>query len=368
MPLEPRFVAMALSPNGEKLLAHAEEIASRWELAARSRILGADVLSSQSLTLMLPALLVDIAEALTPDFPKPFRDRADIAAYHGAERARCADYGPEQIAQEFQFARETISEFAAAHLDLTAEDHVAIDHLIDLAMCDSLHAFASTQEELRRKLAAAISHDMRTPLAVVLNGAQLVQRSGEPDQARHWAQKIAANADRLKEMVAELLDALTFAHGDKLPLELSSFDMADLVKEVCAEYRQMSGARVRTRCEATVGIWCRKSMRRALENLVNNAVKYGDGQAVDIVATRRAGRLLLSVHNSGASIPIEQQSRIFEYFTRDVTAAASVGWGLGLPLVKRVAESHGGSVKVESSATDGTTFIMNMPIDCSSKA
>lgn len=125
MPLEPRFVAMALSPNGEKLLAHGEEIASKWELVARSRILGADVLSTQSLTLMLPALLVDIAEALTPDFSKPFRDRADIAVYHGAERARCADYGPEQIAQEFQFARETISEFAATHLDLTAEDHVA---------------------------------------------------------------------------------------------------------------------------------------------------------------------------------------------------------------------------------------------------
>jgi signal transduction histidine kinase len=364
MPLEPRLEAMGLSPNGEKLLAHGEEIASKWELVARSRIVGADALSSQALTFMLPALLVDIAEALTPDFSKPFRDRADIAASHGAERARCANYGPEQIAQEYQFARETISEFAAAHLDLTAEDRVAIDHLIDLALCDSLHAFAFTQEELRRRLAASISHDMRTPLAVVLNGAQLVQRSCRPDQAKRWAEKIANNADRLKEMVGELLDALTFAHGDKLPLELSSFDMADLVKEVCAEYRQMSSTRVRTRCDALPGIWCRKSMRRALENLVNNAVKYGDGQAVDIESKRRGERLILSVHNSGAPIPAEQQNRIFEYFTRDVTAAASVGWGLGLPFVKRVAESHGGFVSVESSAGHGTTFIISVPIDC----
>lgn len=364
MSSEKRFDAMELSPNGETLLAFGEDIASRWELAARSWIVGADALPTPALTLMLPALLVDIAEALTPEFSKPFRARANIAAFHGAERARCANYGPEQIAQEYQFARETISEFAASHLELTGSDRVAIDHLIDLALCDSLHAFAATQEELRRKLAASISHDMRTPLAVVLSGAQLVERSGQPDQAKRWAKKIATNADRLNEMVGELVDALTCAHGDKLPLELSSFDIADLVKEVCGEYRQMSATKVRTHCDAIQGVWCRKSMRRALENLVNNAAKYGDGQTVDIKAERQGERLALSVHNGGAPIPAERQGRIFEYFTREATTTASTGWGLGLPFVKRVAESHGGAVTVESSAANGTTFTMDMPVDC----
>jgi light-regulated signal transduction histidine kinase (bacteriophytochrome) len=95
-----------------------------------------------------------------------------------------------------------------------------------------------------------------------------------------------------------------------LPLELSSFDIADLVKEVCVEYRQMNGMRVRTHTESIRGVWCRKSMRRALENLVNNAAKYGDGDAIDIVAAQRDGRLLLSVHNGGFPIAPEQQSRI----------------------------------------------------------
>lgn len=125
----------------------------------------------------------------------------------------------------------------------------------------------------------------------------------------------------------------------------------------------MNSTRLRTHSEPVRGVWCRKSMRRALENLVNNAAKYGDGDAVDIIAAGRHGHLHLSVHNFGAPIPTEQQSRIFEYFTRDVAAAASIGWGLGLPFVKRVAESHGGAVKVESSQTAGTTFLIEIPVD-----
>lgn len=358
------FDGSPLSPTARQFLDMGEAIMWRWEREARARILGADALPRPVLMSMAPEMLGAIAESLTPDFPCVLATQPSAASAHGAARARNTSFGSEQIAQEYQILRESIAIAVDGALDLTARQWSGIDHLIDLALCESLRAFASTQEDLRRKLAASISHDMRTPLSVVLNGAQLAERSERPELTKRLAGKIASNADRLKDMVSELLDALTFTCGGKLPLELSSFDIADLVKEVCAEYRQMNGTRVRTHTEAVRGVWCRKSMRRALENLVNNAAKYGDGDAIDIVAASRDGRLLLSVHNGGLPIAPEQQSRIFEYFTRDVAAAASIGWGLGLPFVKRVAESHGGAVWVESSAADGTTFILNMPLDC----
>lgn len=359
-----RFDGSALSLISQQFLGLGEAFIWRWEREARARILGADALKRQSLISTFPALLVHLAQILTPSPLLAANGIETIASAHGAERARTTQFGPDQIAQEYQILSETISVVADGHIALIRRDWAIIDRSINLAMRQALRAFAFTQEDLRRKLAASISHDMRTPLAVVINGAQLAQRSVDAELTKRLAGKIASNADRLKEMLAELLDALTFTHGAKLALELSTFDIADLVKEICVEYQQMNATCVRTCSEAVQGTWCRKSMRRALENLVNNAVKYGDGGAVEIVAARRDERLLLSVHNAGAPIPPEQQGRIFEYFTRDVAAAASIGWGLGLPFVKRVAESHGGAVMVDSSAANGTTFLLEIPVDC----
>lgn len=352
------------SLRGQNFASLRDAVMSRWEREARAQIPSAESLPATVLNDQVPALIGFIAQSFEPTF-QDGQGSAELkaSALHGATRARITQFGPDQVVKEYQLLRQAFAAEAQSRLTLTNSDWAAIDNFINLAICESVHAFASTQEDLRRKLAAAILHDLRTPLTVVVNGAQILQRSKNV-AVTQVAEKIASNADRLQDMVAELLDALTFSSGEKLPLNLSTFDMATLVKEVCAEYNQMRPGEIRSHSEPVQGFWCSKSMRRALENLINNAEKHGDGTGVDIVETRSEDKLFVSVHNFGTPIPEGHQVRIFDYFTRNVGATASAGWGLGLPFVKRVAESHGGSVAVESSLENGTTFIIEIPIDC----
>lgn len=356
--------ADGLSDTGRKFIALRDATLARWEREIRSRIDGADALRSPVLTNTIPAFFDNIAEALSPGHNRQdATSNTNAAAVHGSERARMTSFGPDQVIHEYQILRESIASEAAGTIDLTASDWAIIDRSINRAVREAVREFVSIQDDLRRKLAAALSHDMRTPLAVILNGAEVVQIAPDLDMAKRAATKIASNATRLKDMMGELLDALTSKGGDQLPLTLSSFLIGDLVDDVSMAYRHPGGVELATDLEPVQGHWCRGSMRRALENLINNAVKYGDDAGVSVKAAQIRGRLLLSVHNTGNPIPKERHGAIFEYLTRE-HAGATQGWGVGLPFVKRVAESHGGSVAVDSSMETGTTFLIDIPVDC----
>jgi signal transduction histidine kinase len=209
------FDGSPLSPTARQFLDMGEAITWRWEREARARILGAVVLPRPVLMATVSETLGVMAESLTPDFPCVLAAQPSAASAHGSARARNTSFGSEQIAQEYRILRESIVITVYSALDLTARQWSGIDHLIDWALCESLRAFASEQKDLRRKLTASISHDMRTPLSVVLNGAQLAQRSGRPELTKRLAGKIASNANRLKDMVSELLDTLTFTCGGR---------------------------------------------------------------------------------------------------------------------------------------------------------
>lgn len=354
-----------LSATSRKFLAIRHAVMTRWEIEVRARVEGADTLLTPALMNTLPAFYDNIAEALSPGHPR--RDatsNTNAAAVHGGERARMTPFGPDQIIHEYQILRECIAAEAADTLQLTATEWGIIDRSINRAVREAVREFASIQEQLRRKLAAALSHDMRTPLAVVANGAQLIQIAPDLALARRAAARIESSAARLGEMMGELLDALTGQAGTSLPLELTAFDVQDLVREVCAAYSHTSATPVQSESESVVGYWNRSAMRRALENLVNNAATYGDGEAISLMARAGHGRVLLSVRNTGNPISKDRHADIFEQAAREGGSHATGGWGIGLPFVKLVAESHGGSVAVDSSPETGTTFLIDVPIDC----
>lgn len=345
-------------------MALRDSIMAHWEREIRSRVDGADALRSPVLTNTIPAFLDNIAEALSPGHSRQdATSNTNAAAVHGGERARMTPFGPDQVIHEYQILRESIAAEAQGAIDLTPDEWTIIDHSINRAVREAVREFVAIQDDLRRKLAAALSHDMRTPLAVIMNGAEVMQFAPDLALAKRTATKISNNAVRLQEMMEELLDALTSKGGDQLPLELSSFDIVDLVDEVSIEYKQPDAEDIETFLDPVQGFWCRKSMRRALENLINNAMKYGDGSGVSVKAAQTRGRLMLSVRNMGISIPKKRQGAIFEYLIREDTNS-TLGWGVGLPFVKRVAESHGGSVAVDSSDEMGTTFLIDIPVDC----
>ena len=360
------FHGHAISPTGLQFMSIRDAVLDHWEREVRERVEGARSLLRPVLTNSLPAFFDNIAEALSPDHPREKASSCTNAAgVHGGERARMTPFGPDQVVHEYQILRESIAVVAKGRVNLGEADWAIIDRSINAATREAIRSFTRIHEELRRKVAAALSHDMRTPLSVVANGAQLLGLTSDWSKVRHVASKIEANTDRLEEMVAELLDALTFQGAAKIPLHLTRFDILDLTRETREQYSQgYDNVVIDIAGESVTGYWCRASLRRALENLINNAIKYGDRDTVKIVARQTRGRLMVSVHNEGNAIPEEQHDRIFEYLRREAGPLSATGWGIGLPFVKAVGESHGGSVAVDSSPELGTTFIIDIPVDC----
>jgi signal transduction histidine kinase len=304
---------------------------------------------------------------LSPDHPRESASSGTNAAgVHGSERARTTPFGPDQVVHEYHILRESIAVVAKGRVELGDAEWAIIDRSINAATREAIRAYTRIHEELRHKVAAALSHDMRTPLSVVANGAHLLKVTSDLSKVRHVAGRIEANTDRLEQMIADLLDALTFQGAARIPLHLTRFDILDLARETRDQYSNghENDATIAISGEAVTGYWCRASLRRALENLINNAIKYGDGSTVNIIARQTRGRLMLSVHNEGNPIPEEQHDRIFEYLRRETGPLSATGWGIGLPFVKAVGESHGGSVTVDSSPELGTTFIVDIPVDC----
>lgn len=319
--------AFGLSATARQFLALRDSTMARWEREVRYRVDGANALRSPILTNTLPAFLDNIAEALSPNHGRENATSAtNAAAVHGGERARMTTFGPDELIHEYQILRESIAVEMAGKVNLKPDDWAIIDRSINLAVREAAREFVSTQDDLRRKLAAALSHDMRTPLSVVLNGAELINITADLSVAKRVASKITSSAERLRDMMTELLDALTSKGGDQLPLDIAAFDIAELAREVADEYQQ-PGVEITTRLETIQGYWCRGAMRRALENLINNALKYGAGPEVTIMATQTRGRLMLSVHNAGVPIPKGRHGAIFDYLTRDVLTPSTVGWG-----------------------------------------
>jgi signal transduction histidine kinase len=149
-------------------------------------------------------------------------------------------------------------------------------------------------------------------------------------------------------------------------LNYSCFDLAEIVSRVRDQFNLAHGPRIESSGEPVTGWWGRDELQRALENLVSNAIKYGKPEGpVKIIHSSEHGRMLLSVHNEGSAIPPDQVEALFQVFRRAKAAkdGDKQGWGIGLPYVRSVAESHGGSIDVDSSDALGTTFTIDLPLD-----
>jgi signal transduction histidine kinase len=138
----------------------------------------------------------------------------------------------------------------------------------------------------------------------------------------------------------------------------------ELVADVLADVDERE--RVHTTApDRLEGVWDADQLRRAIWNLVTNALKYGpSGAPVHVVLERSPDGVAAAVHNPGPPIPPEEQSRIFEPFGRAPRAEARArGWGLGLTLVRGCAAAHGGTLELASTAERGTTFTLRLPLD-----
>jgi signal transduction histidine kinase len=244
-------------------------------------------------------------------------------------------------------------------------------HLENARLFDDLHdkiAALDVEKALRERFVSMLAHDLRGPLAAArLTADLLAMEPASLDERRDLALRIARNIDRVDRMIHDLLDANRIRAGEPLPLRLDQCDLVALAEQIADEARALHGDRFVVESTAAVrGIWSQEELHRAIWNLVTNAVKYGaPKQPITIAVTRHDGIARVSVHNTGAPIPSGEQQHIFDPYARAATADASgrVGWGLGLAVVRGVADAHGGHVSLVSDHESGTTFTIELPMD-----
>lgn len=289
---------------------------------------------------------------------------SSVISLHARERANSTAYGPRELLHELQLFRQTIFEIADANnLHLAPPDRAVIARTVDAGALEAMDAFALAHREIGETFIACLAHDLRNPLNVANASAQLIQVKAADDNVLRLARRVCAKLINVDEMIGTLLDAMAVNGRKKLRLKISSFDMKSLVDEVAADMSQPGGAVLGTGASFP-GFWCRTSMRRVLENLLSNAQKYGTpGSPVKVHVENVLGDLVITVHNAGPAIPEYEMHRLFSTFHR-LADIDIKGWGLGLPLVQLVVESHGGTVAVSSTASSGTIFTIRLPADC----
>jgi two-component system, OmpR family, sensor histidine kinase SenX3 len=223
-------------------------------------------------------------------------------------------------------------------------------------------------ESVRRDFVANVSHELKTPIGALGLLAETMAAADDPAVVQQLAQRVLREADRLAQIVDDLLDLSTIEAQEAptrepLPVALLISEAVDLVQAAA----EIAGVPLRVFPRPPeVEITCdHRQLRSALVNLLDNAIKYSEpGEVVEIGATLDADRLALVVRDHGIGIPTRDLERIFERFYRVDRARSreTGGTGLGLAIVRHVIQAHGGEVTVQSREGEGSSFTLFLPI------
>ncbi len=247
----------------------------------------------------------------------------------------------------------------------TLDDMVRFNEAIDQAIAESVDFFTTLVERWRSLFLGALGHDLRTPLNSILMTAEMISRQSPPPGMQQHIERMVRGGERMTELLNDLLDYNRVSLGGRLSITRKATDLADVAVD---EVRMLRAAHPDTKLDLTItgsckGTWDDLRIRQALTNLVDNAVKYGDGQAVSIDVAGEENLVSLSVANPGPEISATDLQTIFDPLKRGRFTAADEPrehLGLGLFIVRQAVEAHGGSIVVESR--DGkTTFTATLP-------
>ncbi|OBJ48199.1 two-component sensor histidine kinase [Mycobacterium sp. 1423905.2] len=223
-------------------------------------------------------------------------------------------------------------------------------------------------EATRRDFVANVSHELKTPVgAMALLAEALLASADDSETVRRFAEKVLIEANRLGDMVAELIELSRLQGAERLS-NVTEVDVDDVVSEAISRHKVAAeNAKIEIRTDSPSGLRVlgdETLLVTALANLVSNAIAYSPkGSLVSISRRRRGDNVEIAVTDRGIGIALEDQERVFERFFRGDKARsrATGGSGLGLAIVKHVAANHNGSIGVWSKPGTGSTFTLSIP-------
>ncbi len=219
--------------------------------------------------------------------------------------------------------------------------------------------------DMQRQFVADASHDLKTPLTVILSNSELLKQQSE-DMDAPELDRIQSAGRRMKDLVQKML-TLARMEDDPNRGAWEIMDLSDMVMESALAFEAAAfekGLTIDENVESGISVkGSRPQVQSVVECLLDNACKYAaPGSSVTVTLEKAGKKAKLTVHNTGSYIPPEDLGHVFERFYRaDKSRTASDSSGLGLAIVQSVAEAMGGSVSAESSETGGTGFSVLLP-------
>ena len=266
---------------------------------------------------------------------------------------------------DISMEKATLDSMARSFLQIGAG---AVVILLGISVLLAWWATRPVEAALRqqRQFLSDASHELKTPLTVILSNAELLDGAALEDRPARWADNIHSEAVQMKNLVEEML---TLARADNLPRTAvhSVQSLTDIVTDAVLSFEPVAFENSRMlEYNIAGGVEVEgdgDQLRRLVSVFLDNAVKYADsGTAVQVKLERADRKARLTVSNRCPPIPAEQLRRLFERFYRaDASRGERSGFGLGLPIAATIAAEHKGTVKAESDA-HSTRFIVTLPL------
>jgi signal transduction histidine kinase len=355
---------------------HREEIVDEAEAFARSQMTQSAHMDTAALRDHLPEVLAFVVRDLqTPQTARQSRRKAEghgpvlrgetAANTHGRLRAK-SGFEVDQMIAEYRALRASVLRLWLAPCpdEAAFDEMLRFNEAIDQAIAESVSHFAIEAESWRQMFLGVLGHDLRGPLNVILlTSEMMVKMAGDTPYSRQ-ANQLIKSGRRMSKLLDDLLDYSRASLGVGIRIHRADCALAEAVQEEVDELRiGFPANRIDVEIHgATEGQFDASRIREALNNLVSNAVKYGDKNGrIQVSMTGSDAEVRIAVMNEGAPLSAEVLSSMFEPLKRGPQAGddSPTSLGLGLFIVREIVKAHGGDVEV-ASADGTTTFTMHL--------
>lgn len=255
-----------------------------------------------------------------------------------------------------------VPHFVSAGVDITEQKRAEVE---------LQNALAKERElsQLKSEFVSLVSHEFRTPLEVILSSSDNLRRYHErlaPEKREHLLLTINKSVRRMAGMMEEVL-VLGRLETDRMTFAPASFDLRGFCQKICDEIESATNRKqpIRLQVDGTPSEahGDESLLRHVFTNLLSNAVKYSPPDSpIQFEVQREGDTALCKVRDHGCGIPEADQKRLFQAFHRGSNVGQVPGTGLGLLIVQRCVELHGGEIQFESVEGQGTTFIVRLPL------
>ena len=334
-------------------------------------------------------------------------DPAVLRAAHEHARDRFDEgLDASDVLTEFRLLRQEISRSLRLHLGPTVDAGPAsavlgdvlaaqllVNDALDSAALLALSALGQRDADLkehalqmqeREAFLAAVTHDLKNPLAAIKGMVQILQRQAgrgavSPDGLLDRLRRIDDSAGRMAAQLNELMDVVRLRSGEQLELRPTPVDLVALTRRAAAAHQASTDAHAITvetepGCDSLLGEWDAPRLERVLDNLIGNAVKFTPrGGAITLrlrldpgtpgTPGTRVPAAVLSISDQGVGIPAADLPHVFGWFRRAGNVTGKIaGTGIGLAAAHQVVEQHGGAITAVSTEGKGTTFTVRLPL------